>query len=53
MENNQKINCKVHTCKYNGHSTNECLLKDITVTNCSTNPTSPEDSMCGSYKCNK
>lgn len=54
MENHQKINCSVESCMYNGHKTQECLLKDITVKNCNTSCAStPEDSMCGSYRCNK
>lgn len=50
---NQKINCTVTSCKYNKNSA-ICSLKEIVVTpkaNCNTQNT--EESMCGSYECQK
>ena len=47
----QKINCTVESCKFNDYNTQECLLKQITVTpkqNCNTKQ--PEESMCSSYE---
>lgn len=47
----QKINCTVGSCKFNDCNTQECLLKQITVTptqNCHTKQT--EESMCSSYE---
>lgn len=47
---NQKINCKVDSCKYNNCNSQECVLKQITVTpiqNCKTQK--PDESMCSSY----
>ena len=54
MENKQKINCTVESCKYNEKGTQECSLKQIIVTpieNCDTKQA--DESMCSSYKCNK
>ena len=51
MEGNQKINCTVSSCKYNEKNTQECVLRQITVTpieNCDTKQ--PDESMCSSYK---
>lgn len=47
----QKINCTVESCKFNDYNTQECLLKQITVTpiqNCKTKK--PDESMCSSYE---
>ena len=47
----QKINCKVETCKFNNLNNQECLLKQITVTqtvNCNTQ--TPDESMCSNYE---
>ena len=51
MENTQKINCTVTSCKYNEKVGNECSLNQIVVTpmpNCET--AKPDESMCSSYK---
>lgn len=51
MENKQKINCTVTSCKYNENQTQECSLEQIIVTpieNCDTKQ--PDESMCSSYK---
>ena len=52
MENNQKINCTVGSCKYNDRKNNGCNLEEIQVTpkrNCNTKK--QDESMCGSYEC--
>ncbi|MBR3132698.1 MAG: DUF1540 domain-containing protein [Clostridia bacterium] len=51
MSNNQKINCTVHSCKYNERDCNMCNLEQITVKpypNCDSKKT--DESVCGSYK---
>lgn len=51
MEENQKINCTVGTCKYNNSQKQECNLKQIIVEptpDCNTKQ--PEESMCSSYE---
>ena len=51
MEKNQKINCTVESCKFNNQKSNNCMLKQITVTpieNCDTKQ--PDESMCSSYE---
>ena len=51
MENGQKINCTVASCKYNNSEEKLCSLKQIIVTpttNCITEDT--DESMCGSYE---
>ena len=49
---NQKINCTVYSCAFQNRSTCTCSLKDITVKACFDCDTkTPEESMCGSYKC--
>lgn len=51
MDNKQKINCTVESCKYNKLDCQECSLKQIVVTpieNCITKQ--PDESMCSSYK---
>lgn len=51
MENNQKINCTVGSCKYNDWQKQECLLKQIVVEPIQGRDTkNPDESMCGSYK---
>ena len=42
MENNQKINCTVSSCKYNDRKNKGCNLEEIQVTpkeNCNTKKT--------------
>lgn len=54
MDENQKINCTVSSCKYNNGKAQECTLKQIMVTpveDCSTK--NPDESMCSSYKYKK
>lgn len=51
MENKQKINCTVETCKYNNINECECMLKQINVLpkkDCKSGLA--DESMCGSYK---
>jgi hypothetical protein len=51
MENNQKINCTVNSCRYNNKQKQECELKNIIVTpvqNCQSKQS--DESMCSSYK---
>ncbi len=55
MDDKQKINCTVSSCKYNEVNDQLCSLKQIVVEacpNCS-NGTPQDESMCGSYKCKK
>ncbi len=50
MDNNQKINCTVGSCKYNDNQRQECQLKQIIVEpvqGCETKK--PDESMCSSY----
>ena len=50
MDNEQKINCTVTSCKYNKEKEQLCSLKQIVVTpieNCYTKQ--PDESMCSSY----
>lgn len=52
MEDNQKINCTVGTCKYNNTKNNLCNLKSIKVCQMQDIKTMKADeSMCSSYKC--
>ena len=54
MEEKQKINCTVESCKFNNASREECILKQITVTpiqNCNTKKA--DESMCSSYEFEK
>ena len=55
MENNyQKINCTVHTCKFNDTQCQKCNLQQIVVEpmqNCQTKQA--DESMCGSYEYNQ
>ena len=51
MEQKQKINCTVGTCKYNDKGCQQCTLDQIIVTpivGCDTKQ--PDESMCSSYK---
>ena len=51
MDNNQKINCTVTSCKHNNKQYQECKLEQIIVTpiiGCETKQ--PDESMCSSYK---
>ncbi len=51
MEQKQKINCTVTSCKYNNGQDQECELRQIIVTpveNCDTKQ--PDESMCSSYR---
>ena len=51
MDNNQKINCTVSSCKYNNEQRQECKLENIIVepvNNCETKKA--DESMCSSYK---
>ena len=53
MDNKQTINCTVTSCQYNNRQDNECALKQIIVTPCEdTKTTTPDESMCSSYKYN-
>lgn len=51
MEDRQKINCTVESCKYNNQETQMCNLKQIVVeptTDCQTKQC--DESMCSSYE---
>lgn len=51
MDNKQKINCTVSSCRYNNTDNEECTLKEIMVEpidDCET--CEPDESMCGSYE---
>ena len=51
MENNQKINCTVSSCKYNDKTCQQCKLNQIIVTpNMKCGTKQPEESMCSNYK---
>ena len=50
MENGQKINCTVASCKYNNEKKGECLLDSIVVTPTKgVNSKKSDESMCSSY----
>ena len=54
MDEKQKINCTVETCKYNDTESNMCNLKQIMVSpipNCDTKKC--DESMCSSYEYDK
>ncbi len=54
MDNKQKINCTVDSCRYNNGEKNLCELNSIVVTpvhNCDTKQS--DESMCSSYKNHK
>lgn len=51
MENDQKINCTVSSCKFNNEQRQECNLRQIIVEpthDCETQQ--PDESMCSSYE---
>lgn len=51
MEDNQKINCSVATCRYNNRRDQVCQLKEIVVTPIYGVETKQSDeSMCSSYQ---
>lgn len=53
MEENQKINCTVDSCKYHNATEQMCNLQQIVVEptkDCNTKQC--EESMCGSYEYN-
>lgn len=51
MNDNQKINCTVTSCKYNNNEKQNCELGEIIVEPCIDCETKlPDESMCGSYK---
>lgn len=51
MENNQKINCTVSSCRYNNGNEKKCMLESIQVTPTMEKKTKlPDESMCASYK---
>ena len=50
MENDQKINCTVSSCKYNNNQNQMCKLGSIIVTPVDGKNTNKSDeSMCSSY----
>ena len=50
MDENQKINCTVESCKYNNYD-GRCTLKEIKVTPTDDTYTEESDeSMCSSYE---
>ena len=52
MENNQKINCTVQSCKYNNVKQQICELNSIMVTpKQNVNTGKPDESECSSYEC--
>ena len=51
MEENQKINCTVVSCKFNDYEKQKCQLQQIVVTPIEgANTKQPDESMCSSYK---
>ena len=51
MEENQKINCTVESCKYNNNQKQLCQLDRITVTpKENVNTANPDESECSSYR---
>lgn len=52
MDNNQKINCTVNSCKYNDQQKQLCNLETIIVTPTQgVHSAKPEESQCSSYEC--
>lgn len=50
MEQNQKINCTVSSCKYNNTQNQKCQLQSIIVTPVQgVDTANPDESMCSSY----
>lgn len=51
MEENQKINCSVTSCKYNNELKGQCILQAIQVSPTPNNTSKKADeSMCSSYE---
>ncbi len=51
MEEKQKINCTVGSCKFNDGQEQKCQLKQIVVTPIiGTDTKQADESMCSSYK---
>ena len=51
MENNQKINCTVYSCRYNDNAKKKCILESIQITPTDNVKTMKSDeSMCSSYQ---
>lgn len=51
MNQNQKINCTVSSCRYNNSQKQECKLEAIVVAPIEgVNTSQPDESMCASYK---
>ena len=51
MNEKQKINCTVESCRFNDYDSRECKLKQIMVSpipDCNTKE--PDESMCSSYE---
>ena len=54
MEENQKINCTVSSCRFNNQEVQRCMLESIQVSpieECDT--MEPDESMCASYEYNE
>lgn len=54
MEENQTINCTVKSCVYQDNNTQKCKLQSVQIMpkkSCSTKKA--DESMCGSYECDK
>jgi P pilus assembly chaperone PapD len=52
MDNKQKINCTVESCKYNNQNKKICELNAIMVTpKQNVNSENPDESECSSYEC--
>ena len=51
MEEGQKINCTVSSCRFNNQEHNKCILTSIHVSPIDGNHTKePDESMCASYE---
>ena len=51
MEEKQKINCTVSSCKYNNQEKEKCTLEAIHVAPIKDiNTETPDESVCASYK---
>ena len=51
MEENQKINCTVTSCKYNNQEKSKCTLEAIHVAPMEdVNTETADESLCASYK---
>lgn len=49
----QSIACNIEDCLHNLSGEKACTLSGITVSGCKSSVSSPEDSMCASFKKNK